>query len=180
MLGSTLIFEEVNDDLGLTYRYAWQTSHRYGFVKKSWLTNHDNAPLNVNLLDGVQNLLPYGTTPGTQNELSCLVDAYKKNELDLETGLAVYTMSSLLTDKAEPSEALSATVAWSYGFDQPDCVLSSVQLDAFRHTGMIETEREMHGRRGAYFVNDRITLQASEQAQQGYNKAFSNAAVTLQ
>ena len=58
-------------------------------------------------------------------------------------------MSSLLTDKAEPSEALSATVAWSYGFDQPNYVLSSVQLDAFRHTGVIETEREMHGRRGA-------------------------------
>ena len=163
VLGSTLIFEEVNDDLGLTYRYAWQTSHRYGFVKKSWLTNQGDAPLHINLLDGVQNLLPYGATPGTQNELSCLVDAYKKNELDLQTGLAVYTMSSLLTDKAEPSEALSATVAWSYGFDQPNYVLSSVQLDAFRHTGVIETEREMHGRRGAYFVNDRITLQASEQ-----------------
>ena len=163
VLGSTLIFEEVNDDLGLTYRYAWQTSHRYGFVKKSWLTNQGDAPLHINLLDGVQNLLPYGATPGTQNELSCLVDAYKKNELDLQTGLAVYTMSSLLTDKAEPSEALSATVAWSYGFDQPNYVLSSVQLDAFRHTGVIETEREMHGRRGAYFVNNRITLQASEQ-----------------
>ena len=163
VLGSTLIFEEVNDDLGLTYRYAWQTSHRYGFVKKSWLTNHGDAPLHINLLDGVQNLLPYGVTPGTQNDLSCLVDAYKKNELDLQTGLAVYTMSSLLTDKAEPSEALSATVAWSYGFDEPDYALSSVQLDAFRHMGAIETEREMHGRRGAYFVNDRITLQASEQ-----------------
>jgi hypothetical protein len=167
VLGSTLIFEEVNDDLGLTYRYAWQTSHRYGFTKKSWLTNHGDAPLRINLLDGVQNLLPYGATPGTQNELSCLVDAYKKNELDMETGLAVYTMSSLLTDKAEPSEALSATVAWSYGFDQPNYVLSSVQLDAFRHTGVIETEREMHGRRGAYFVNDRITLEASEQREWG-------------
>ena len=167
VLGSTLIFEEANDDLGLTYRYAWQTSHRYGFVKKSWLTNHGSAPLRINLLDGVQNLLPFGATPGTQNELSCLVDAYKKNELDLKTGLAVYTMSSLLTDKAEPSEALSATVAWSYGFDQPNYVLSSVQLDAFRHTGVIETEREMHGRRGAYFVSDRITLGNGEQREWG-------------
>ena len=167
VLGSTLIFEEANDDLGLTYRYAWQTSHRYGFVKKSWLTNHGSAPLRINLLDGVQNLLPFGATPGTQNELSCLVDAYKKNELDLKTGLAVYTMSSLLTDKAEPSEALSATVAWSYGFDQPNYVLSSVQLDAFRHTGVIETEPEMHGRRGAYFVSDRITLGNGEQREWG-------------
>ena len=167
ILGSTLIFEEVNDDLGLTYRYAWQTSHQYGFVKKSWLTNHGDAPLHINLLDGVQNLLPYGATPGTQNELSCLVDAYKKNELDAETGLAVYTMSSLLTDRAEPSEALSATVTWSYGFDQPNYLLSSVQLDAFRHKGVIEMERDVHGRRGAYFVNDHITLEGREQREWG-------------
>ena len=103
---------------------------------------------------------PLWHNAGYSKRIELLCRAYKKNELDLETGLAVYTM---MTDKAEPSEALSATVAWSYGFDQPDYVLSSVQLDAFRHTGMIETEREMHGRRGAYFVNDRITLEAREQ-----------------
>ena len=85
-LSSTLIFEEINHDIGLTYRYAWQPSHRYGFVKRSWLRQDRNETTTIRLLDGVQNLLPQGVTPRTQNELSCLVDAYKKNELDIESG----------------------------------------------------------------------------------------------
>ena len=32
VFGNKLIFEEINYDLGLTYRYSWQTSDRYGFV----------------------------------------------------------------------------------------------------------------------------------------------------
>jgi hypothetical protein len=35
--GDKLVFEETNRDLGLTYRYAWRTSDRYGFVKTAWL-----------------------------------------------------------------------------------------------------------------------------------------------
>ena len=35
--GDKLVFEETNQDLGLTYRYAWRTSDRYGFVKTAWL-----------------------------------------------------------------------------------------------------------------------------------------------
>ena len=37
--GNKLVFEEINDDLGLTYRYAWRTSEEYGFVKSVWLKN---------------------------------------------------------------------------------------------------------------------------------------------
>lgn len=82
VLGTTLIFEEINRDLDLSYRYSWQTSHRFGFVKKSLLSNHGAEARYLRLLDGIQNILPYGANPGVQNELSCLVDAYKKNELD--------------------------------------------------------------------------------------------------
>ena len=162
-LSSTLIFEEINHDIGLTYRYAWQLSHRYGFVKRSWLQQDRNEATTIRLLDGVQNLLPHGVTPGTQNELSCLVDAYKKNELDVESGVATYTMSSRLTDKAEPSEALSATTAWSYGLDAPLYLLSSLQVSAFRKGRQIQSELDVHGRRGAYFVSAQLTLSAGEE-----------------
>ncbi|GIR72164.1 MAG: hypothetical protein CM15mP74_34150 [Halieaceae bacterium] len=102
-------------------------------------------------------------TPGTQNELSCLVDAYKKNELDFRSGVATYTMSSRLTDKAEPSEALSATTAWSYGLDAPLYLLSSLQVSAFRKGRQIQSELDVHGRRGAYFVSAELTLSAGEE-----------------
>ncbi len=159
MLGSTLIFEEINHDLHLTYRYSWQMSHRFGFIKQSWLSNQGAESIDVRLLDGLQNLMPYGVTPGIQNDLSCLVDAYKKSELHARSGVAMYSMSSLLTDRAEPSECLSATTAWSYGLSQPQYLLSSVQLDAFRKGFAVEQEEDIHGRRGAYLVVDEITLQ---------------------
>ena len=90
-------------------------SHRFGFIKQSSLSNQGAESIDVRLLDGLQNLMPYGVTPGIQNDLSCLVDAYKKSELHARSGVAMYSMSSLLTDRAEPSECLSATTAWSYG-----------------------------------------------------------------
>src|SRR5664280_2530257 len=37
--GTALIFEEVNQDLGLTYRYAWRTGEKFGFIKTTWLIN---------------------------------------------------------------------------------------------------------------------------------------------
>ena len=38
--GNKLIFEEVNEDLGLTFRYQWSSSDRFGFVKKATLCNN--------------------------------------------------------------------------------------------------------------------------------------------
>ncbi len=166
-LGNTLIFEEVNHDLELTYRYSWQMSHRFGFVKKSALSNQGDRADNIRFLDGLQNLMPYGVTPGIQNELSCLVDAYKKSELHSDSGVGMFTMSSLLTDRAEPSECLSATTVWSYGLSQPRYLLSSVQLDRFRQGLDIEQEHDVHGRRGAYFVADEIALRLDEERQWG-------------
>ncbi len=113
--GTMLVFEEINRDLKLTHRYAWRTADAFGFVKSAWLTNDAADPCQVEILDGLQNLLPANVTETTQNTFSPLLDAYKKNELDNETGLAVYTLNSQLTDLAEPSESLRATVAWQAG-----------------------------------------------------------------
>jgi hypothetical protein len=41
--GTALVFEEINRDLGLTYRYAWRTGEQFGFVKTSWLVNTGGA-----------------------------------------------------------------------------------------------------------------------------------------
>mgnify|MGYP006293868157 CR=1 FL=1 len=64
--GNKLVFEETNVDLDLTYRYAWRTSEAYGFVKTAWLINDSDERCSVDLLDGLQNLLPYGATTALQ------------------------------------------------------------------------------------------------------------------
>ena len=94
----------------------------------------------------------------TQNTFSSLLDAYKRSELNTETGLAIYTLNSTLTDLAEPSESLLATTVVQLGIDQADYLLSSGQLDHFR-TGMgVITEKEVRGQRCAYFVHATINL----------------------
>ncbi|MDG2115988.1 MAG: hypothetical protein P8J80_05070 [Porticoccaceae bacterium] len=158
--GDKLIFEEVNHDLGLSYRYAWRTSDRFGFVKTATLVNNSSHSVSVDIVDGIENLIPFGVESDVQNSLSCLVDAYKKNELDADTGLGLYSMSSILVDRAEPSEALSASVAWSVGMPESAKLVSSIQLDAFRKGLGVDQETDVRGRRGAYFVNGCLELAA--------------------
>ena len=160
--GNKLVFEEHNLELGLRYRYAWQTSDAYGFVKSSWLESTLAESYEISLLDGLQNLLPYGATTALQTSLSNLLNAYKKNELEPRTGLGIFTLSSTLTDLAEPSESLKASTVWQVGLDEPSYLLSSGQLDAFRQGEPITQEDGVRGQRGAYFVQVDFTLAANE------------------
>ena len=164
VFGDKLIFEEVNHDLALTFRYAWRTSDRFGFVKTSTLINTGDSSAEVEIVDGIENLIPYGVETDVQGGLSCLVDAYKKNELDADSGLGMYSMSSILVDRAEPSEALSTTTVWSVGLSKSKKLVSSLQLDSFRKGEAIEQELDVRGRRGAYFVNETIKLAVSEES----------------
>ena len=161
--GDKLIFEEVNHDLSMRFRYAWRTSDKFGFVKTSTLINDSAVSVKVEIVDGIENLLPYGVEPDVQGTLSCLVDAYKKNELQADSGVGLYSMSSILVDRAEPSEALSTTTVWSVGLPNAKKLVSSLQLDNFRKGLSVEQEWDIRGRRGAYFVNDCIDLDACAQ-----------------
>src|SRR5450756_654278 len=94
----------------------------------------------------------------TQNTFSCLLDAYKRSEVNAENGLAIFTLNSTLTDLAEPSESLLATTVMQLGLDQVEYLLSSIQLDGFR-TGMgVTMETNMRGLRCAYFVHTTLNL----------------------
>ncbi len=150
--GNKLVFEESNNDLAMTFRYAWMPSDRFGFVRHSELGNASREPASVEVLDGIQNILPWGVMETFQNQYSCLGDAYKDNQLEGETGLATYALSSIPGDSAEPAEALRATVCWSTCPPDATRLVSSLQLDAFRHGGEVRTETRVCGRRGAFFV----------------------------
>lgn len=156
--GNSVIFEEENLDLDLVYRYEWCSTDKYGFVKKSTLSNNGELPLEVNVLDGIQNVLPYGVNSALQNASSNLVDAYKRTELVKETGIGVFALSAIIVDKAEPSEALKANVVWSLGIENVNYLLSSLQLDKFRNFGDVDLETDVKAEKGAYFINSKIQL----------------------
>ena len=75
--GNKLMFEEVNNDLQLIFRYTWTLSDRFGFVKRSELVNASRDSASVEVLDGIENILPWGVVEFFQNKYSCLGDAYK-------------------------------------------------------------------------------------------------------
>ncbi len=160
--GNKVIFEEINHDLGLTFTYQWNSSDIYGFVKKSTLTNNTNSKIKVSVLDGIQNLIPYGVGSDLQNRQSNLVDAYKRSELIKSSGLGIYALSAIIVDRAEPSEALKANIVWSLGLDKPTHLLSSRQLNKFRQKGKVEEEVDVKAEKGAYFINKDIELDAQE------------------
>ena len=157
--GNKVIFEETNHDFGLTFRYQWNSSDKFGFVKKSTLINDASSPIEVRVLDGIQNILPYGVTAGMQNDRSNLVDAYKKSELEEAVGIGIYALSAIIVDKAEPSEALKATLVWSVGIDNATYLLSSLQIDSFRKGKEIRQEIDVKAEKGAYFVCSDLTLE---------------------
>ena len=160
--GNKVVFEEINEDLGITFRYQWSSTDTYGFVKKSTLINNSSEKVEVTFLDGLQNIIPSDVETDLQNSRSNLVDAYKKSELQLASGLGVYALSAIIVDKAEPSEALKANIVWSLGIENPTYLLSSLQLDNFRRGKDIYQEVDIKAEKGAYFISADITLDANE------------------
>jgi len=162
-VGNKLIFEEINYTLKLRFQYAWMNSDKYGFIKRSAISNLDEeSTVHARVSDGLQNILPYGVNRTLQSNMSTLVDGYKKCELHEETGLGIYTLSSILTDKAEPSEALKATTVWSVGLEDPRYLLSADQLEKFIEGSVPDTETSLKGKRGAYFVYSDFDLKPQE------------------
>ena len=161
--GNKIIFEEINHDLALKFTYQWNSSDHFGFIKKSTITNEGGEPVTLSLLDGIQNLLPYGVEQAVQSGSSNLVDAYKKCELEADSGMGIFSLSAIIVDRAEPSEALKASVVWSLGLDQAIKLLSSKQLDTFRRGGALTQEEDVKAEKGAYFLHDEISLLAKEE-----------------
>ena len=161
--GNKIIFEEINKDLELSFRYGWYNSEKFGWIKKSFLENRSVSNLAVNIIDGLQNILPSGVDYQFQNEFSNLLDAYKKNELLEESKLGLFQLSSIPVDRAEPSEALKTNTVWLVDAQKNSTILLSTnQLDNFRRGVLPKTETDIRAARGAYFFHSEILLKEKE------------------
>jgi hypothetical protein len=158
--GNKLIFEEINLDLGVSFQYGWYNSEKFGFIKKSVVSNLSNESVSIDILDGIKNILPNGVDSDFQNAYSNLLDAYKKCELIAETRLGLYMLSSIPVDRAEPSESLKATTVWLCGLnDGAKILLSNKQVEVFKKGLPVEEEADVKATRGAYFVNAAFVLE---------------------
>ena len=115
-------FEEINTELSLAFRYGWTSSAEFGLVRRVHIENLSAAPVSVTVLDGCRNILPACCTADFQNGNSVLLDAYKKTDFDKTANIALFAVSSIVSDKAEPCEGLYANTCW---FSTDDTLLLS-------------------------------------------------------
>lgn len=159
-----IIFEEINLDLGVQFQYGWYNSEQFGFIKKSSLYNNSNESLKIDILDGIMNILPAGVDYDFQNAYSCLVDAYKKCELNPETKLGLYALSSIPVDKAEPSESLRASTVWLCDLNvDSKILLSDQQIENFKSGMTLEEETDVRAKRAAFLLNASFELAGGDQ-----------------
>ena len=166
--GNRLIFMEKNIDLGITFSYEWAPATHLGWVRTARLSNETNAPITVEVLDGLQNVMPSGVERITQNTFSTLVDGYKRTE-HVGNGMVLFRMEAILVDRAEPSESLRCNTVYTLGIpdagnQKPQYLTSSAQLDTFRQGGDIQSEPESKGVRGAIFAHFTATLPCKEES----------------
>ncbi|MCW8346413.1 hypothetical protein MD535_10415 [Vibrio sp. ZSDZ65] len=161
-VGDKIIFEEVNHSLALRYQYSWSCGETFGFVRETEITNLSQTNIQMEVIDGIQNLLPSGAPLQALQTRSALVDAYKWNERVDDLPMATYSMYAKLSDRAEPAESLRTTTAFSITDNDADILLSAKALGQFRKGLPIQREQLTRGERGAYFVHQAIALKPAE------------------
>ncbi|MFT5289603.1 MAG: hypothetical protein ACI8QC_001989 [Planctomycetota bacterium] len=153
-----VLLEERNHSLGLVFRYRWQASDRFGWVRQVELSNEGPNQVQVSVLDGCVNLMPAHAEPAMQNGFSTLLDAYRQAEVVGDHGLALVRLSSIPLDRPEPCEALRATSAFSLGLGASPRLLSTRQVSAYRAGHSVEPETAVRGERAAYLVQGDFVL----------------------
>jgi len=162
--GNQIVFEEINQTLGLVFKYQWSNSEEYGFIRTSTIHNIGEIDHAIEVLDGLQNVLPAGVGSDLQNHYSNLVDAYKQTEMIEKVRLGVYALSAIIVDRAEPSEALKANTIWAFGLEKAKVLLSNFQLQPFRNGLEVQPEAENKGEKGAFFLVDVVEVRKNEAA----------------
>lgn len=154
--GSKVWFEEINVLEGLAFRYGWTSSNRYGLVKLVHVENISENSVKLQILDGARNIMSAQSSSAIQDTKSVLLDAYKKCELSEEAGIALFSLSSVVTDKAEPSECLLTNVSWFTTAD--DVIISDtavrefVQAPSTNQYGGVECKKQLLGKRGECYI----------------------------
>ena len=160
-IGNSVIFEEINKDWQLRFCWQWTPGDRYGFQREVTIENLGKA-VQLEVLDGVQNVMPCGVPSALQQASSNLVNAYKQTQLEPETGIGMFCLSAIIIDRAEPSEALRCNVVWQTGLESPVHLLSSAQIPAFRKGEPLKEETLVKGECGAYLLGTSLSLAANE------------------
>ncbi len=152
-IGNSVIFEEINLSIGLVFRYQWFNSREFGFIRRATLINNNAHDIEINLVDGLQNVMPSGIALHTQQTMSNLANAYKISEYCPDTTCALFSLNALLLDRPEPGESLRTNAVWCLARTSHIISLSNDTLKIFREDGQFKEQYKVTGKSGSFFIN---------------------------
>ena len=156
--GTAVLFEEINHDLGLRFRWTASACDRFGLVRRARIDEIAGEPAGIRYLDGWHQLIPPGVDQETYARFSYLAAAYLRHERLPGVPLGIYSLNAVITDRPEPSESLRVAGAWSVGHPDPVILLSDRQVESFRRGAEVHAESEVRGEFGAYLAADGVQL----------------------
>ena len=163
--GTQVWFEEIQNDLNLSFITGWTSSEKYGLVRTSCIKNFSDKKVTVSVLDGCRNILPACCTSAFQNEKSVLLDAYKKTDLDTSSNIAYFSVSSVVSDKAEPNEGLYANTCWFSTSDKiilaEDAPFQLIEMNKTASYSDFNTSDVIKGKRSSCFICRKLELNPS-------------------
>ncbi len=157
--GDRVVFEEVHEEWGVTFRAIWAPAPSFGWVRRVELQNHGDARFEVEVLDGLLDVMPAGVDSLLEQIRSNLVDAYKRSETGQWGTSAIYTLEARITDRAEPAESLEATLVWSDGAPWAEIHLDERVLRSTLEGKDLDPPRLLTGRRGSYLLRGRLSIE---------------------
>ena len=164
-IGNRIVFEEIDHEMQLAFRYRWTGSDATGWVRTARVTNLGGETVVLSLLDGLRNILPSGAPLALYQHSSCLVDAYKRADVEPQTRLGTFSLTARISDRPDPAEELHATTVWCHGLPDFEVALSADALRAFRRREPVPAAHVLTGRRGNYLVSSTITLERGAMAE---------------
>ena len=160
VVGTELIYEETNLDLGLRFSWSICSCAPFGLVRSCRLEALGDRPVRVRYLDGWHQLIAPGITTAHTNNISFLALAYLRHDLQPGSQLGIFTLNAAISDRPYAEESLRAAAAWSLGHRRPTVLLSTRQIAAFRRGERVRSEVEVRGEYGAYLVADEVRVSA--------------------
>lgn len=161
--GTSVVFEEMHEPLGLRLRWQVAASDEFGVVRRCTLQNLGRRPMSVRLLDGWHQMLTPGVGQHTYERYSYLAAAYMRHEFLAGSGLLVSCLNAAISDRPQPAESLRAAVAWSVGHRGPTRSGSPRCIERFRAGDPVrQADGVIRGTFGCYLVEDSATIVPGE------------------
>ena len=164
--GDRLLIEETHEGLGLRASACWCFSDSSGILRRVRITRLDDGreTRSIEVMDGLRELVAGGAGVGVMQSMSCLINAYTRAEIVGSEGLATVSMESALSDRAEPAESLTATIAWGTGLPGAAIVLDAAESERFARGASPRSTPRVVGRATAYLRHAVVELETGGHA----------------